>query len=78
MYYWIKNGLSNKKKILEIEKNGRVSRFIIFFTTLCLTHIKTMEMEKFKDNLIHLRVIIEEIEKININERLETKKKKKK
>ena len=36
-----------------------------------------MEMEKFKDNLIHLRVIIEEIEKINITERLETKKKKK-
>ena len=35
-------------------------------------------MEKFKDNLIHLRVIIEEIEKINITERLETKKKKKK
>ena len=35
-----------------------------------------MEMEKFKDNLIHLRVIIEEIEKINITERLETKKKK--
>ena len=34
-------------------------------------------MEKFKDNLIHLRVIIEEIEKINITERLETKKKKK-
>ena len=33
-------------------------------------------MEKFKDNLIHLRVIIEEIEKINITERLETKKKK--
>ena len=35
-----------------------------------------MEMKKFKDNLIHLRVIIEEIEKINITERLETKKRK--
>ena len=33
-------------------------------------------MKKFKDNLIHLRVIIEEIEKINITERLETKKRK--
>ena len=33
-----------------------------------------MEIEKFKDSLMHLRVIIEEIEKINIIERLETEK----
>ena len=33
-----------------------------------------MEIEKFKDRLMHLRVIIEKIEKINIIERVETEK----
>ena len=35
-----------------------------------------MEIEKLKDSLIHLKAIIEEIEKINIIKRLETEKNK--
>ena len=47
--------------------------FVSLFTTFCLTH-KKMEIEDFKNKLIHLRVIIEEIEQRNIIERLETEK----
>ena len=35
---------------------------------------KKVDIEKFKDSLMHLRVMIEEIEKTNIIERLETEK----
>ena len=44
------------------------------FTTSLSNSYKKLETEKFKDTLMHLRAIIEEIEKINIIERLETQK----
>lgn len=36
----------------------------------------SMEIEKFKDSLLGLRIILEELEKIKIIERLETEKRK--
>ena len=55
------------KNFLSKKKNLAVSLFITF----CLAHIKKMEIEKLKDNLTHLRAIIEELEEIIIIEKLE-------
>ena len=60
MYYWIKIFLPRKYDLC---------------ITFCLADVKVkeMEIEKFIDRIIHLRVITEEIEQRNFIEKLKTK-----